>query len=337
MKDLNYLINNNFIRPTGKNIQGFDTFLRIKDNSKMVLIPEGEFIAGTLIEDALNIEELVPWYKATKVESPQWKPFLERYLIDLNTITNKQFSLFLNSIKYTIFHDANLNNCRSALSGDDKILCYDIDNFINNRNIPNSEHKVGVTYLNKNWMPFPNSENCPVTLITWYGAVAYAKWVNAELPSELQWEKAARGIDGRHFPWGNEYQSSIANLADFWHGDKINNQSEWDNLFYLNGKGVGWLKSRPVENGSFPLSISPYGCEDMIGNVAEWCFNWYEDSAYQDYNLDKIDYVPKQSESEFRCMRGAGRYGYEVISRIACRRRRAPHTVGENLGFRCII
>ena len=101
-------------------------------------------------------------------------------------------------------------------------------------------------------------DNHPMVNVTWDDANAYAKWAGAALPTEAQWEKAARGTDGRIFPWGND-----------WDATKCNNG--------VGGKGPG--KTSPV--GSYPAGASPYGVMDMAGNVLQWCADWYEEDYYK--------------------------------------------------------
>ncbi|MGV8120560.1 MAG: formylglycine-generating enzyme family protein [Candidatus Xenobiia bacterium LiM19] len=108
-------------------------------------------------------------------------------------------------------------------------------------------------------------ENHPVVCMTWNDAMAYCKWAGGSLPTEAQWEKAARGTDGRRFPWGDE-----------WDGTKCN----WDKVPKVSGmddikEGMG---TAPV--GSFPDGVSPYGLQDTLGNVWEWCADWYDKKYY---------------------------------------------------------
>lgn len=167
-------------------------------------------------------------------------------------------------------------------------------------------------------MPKPPSfgwhDDHPMIIVSWDDATAYAQWASASLPTEAQWEKAARGTDGRLFPWGNE----------------------WDAAKCQCSKG-GVIASGTAPAGSFPTGASPYGVMDMVGNVSQWCADWYDDSYYQHTDA-KNPTGPKDGTT--RAVRGSAWLDADARNwnlRVTHRSQANPATPSGRIGFRCVV
>jgi formylglycine-generating enzyme required for sulfatase activity len=190
--------------------------------------------------------------------------------------------------------------------------------YIDEKEVTNREYKkfIGATQfpeLPGHWEEgaFPEGTgDFPVTNVTWREALTYALWAGKRLPTEAQWEKAARGTDGRLFPWGDEYQKGWANA------------------------GVDGAKAL-APGGSYPQDVSPYQVFDMAGNVMEWTASWYQVYPGNDYQFKKFG-------KEFKVLRGngfqkGGHYFLEAYRYAFYRTEAKPDEYFENVGFRCVI
>jgi len=244
------------------------TIINERDGSQLVLIPEGEFLAGGPGKD-----------------EGDGKPFPVRmpvYYLALYPVTNIQYAQFLSQVQ-------------PSKSDLEKWIRLDSDCFV---------RKAGGRYET-----YGDKNDHPVVQVSWYGANTYAKWAGLRLPSELEWEKGARGVDGREYPWGNT----------------------WDESKCCNG--MNRLGERTCIVKSYPDGRSPWELCQMSGNVWEWCEDWYDSEAYNLYRQGELN--PPPAEDRGRVLRG-GSWSLDnpKYFRGAYRYNYAPENRFVNCGFR---
>jgi formylglycine-generating enzyme required for sulfatase activity len=177
--------------------------------------------------------------------------------------------------------------------------------------LPVSEPGLQLTYDGKTFQPLPGYENHPMVMVTWFGARAYCEANAARLPSEDEWEKAARGSDNRPYPWGDALERNQANYyssKDIFE-KVLGKQGDTTPVGFYNGKTYAGYQTLPA--------ASPYGLYDMAGNVWQWTANIYEGTHY-------------------RYMRGGSKADYGYNLRIWSRNNARPDYYSTNVGFRCI-
>ena len=182
------------------------------------------------------------------------------------------------------------------------------------------------TQLNNHGGGTPNSDEYPVQGVNWDAAVAYCNWLSAKtgkkyrLPTEAEWEKAARGTDQRRYPWGNSIDRTLANF--------VGAQA------YDTGMPVGTFDGTTRGDRATRSNASPYGAYDMAGNVMEWCLDWYS----RDYYAASPRNNPKgPGTGAYRVVRGGSFFVETFDLRSAARSAAWPSFQGHRMiGFRAV-
>jgi len=246
----------------------------VQKKDGMVLVPKGNFIMGgnRSGNEIIRIENI---------------PY--DYYIDETPVTNKQYRAFL-----------------SEYSSQQHALCHKSEP-AHKSHIPGADYDYTkmLQYIEGNWIPddyFTNPlyDDYPVVLVDWWDAYAYAKWAGKDLPTEQEWEKAARGIDGRLYPFGNNVD--------------VDNCADYCNVLESNIK-------KPTSTRAFIKGISPYGCYDMSGNIWERCGE---------------DFTPGSPFSS-KLLKGGSAIRNLVKAYPAIRNCREPGERWIFRGFRCVV
>jgi formylglycine-generating enzyme required for sulfatase activity len=261
---------------------------------EMVLVPTGDFEMGMdpnraqsfckqYYEPYVNRECQQAWYED---EGPVHTVTLEAFYIDRYEVTNKAYQECVED---------------GVCDRPAKISSYTRDDYYGS----------------------PDYDDYPVVYVTWEDAQTYCYWRGAHLPTEAEWEKAARGPENLVFPWGDTWENDRANFCD---------QScpfDWANP----GFDDGYADTAPV--GSYPKGASPYGAMDMAGNVWEWVADLYDENYYRESPREN-PLGPEDGSA--RVLRGGSWSLNPIGLRAAYRFRGAPlssYYTGYEFGFRC--
>jgi serine/threonine-protein kinase len=208
--------------------------------------------------------------------APRFTPSLPAFYLDLTEVTNARFATFVQQAGYQPTGDWH----RFADGAQFNPTEFDVDR---------NDH--------------------PVVNVTWEDATQYCKWAGKRLPSEAEWEKGARGTDGRRWPWGDDAHPEFANVETLNDADK---------------------EPDTARVGSLPQGASPFGLLDMIGNAREWT-----GSPLLPYPIDPA--APLPPDAATRVTRGASWLSLPNAIEIVRRLAEPPTTAAKDLGFRCAV
>ena len=274
----------------------------------MIYIPAGEFNMGLRDNEIeMIIRELgkEQYEKYFSPEKPAHKVFLKGFWIGKYEVTVGQFTAFVRETGYQT--DAEKKNGALIWSWDTKKW----------------EAKTDANWKNPY---FPQAQDHPVVCVSWNDAQNYVRWLfkktglSFQLPTEAQWEKAARGSYDRIYPWGNSEPKR--DLENF-------NKPKPASVQNLNWKKSTDLYTEAV--GSFPGGASPYGVLDIAGNVKEWCRDWYS-STYYSTSPQINPAGPYKGEN--RVLRGGSWYCEKWCLRCSHRNPHSPTCRHSHIGFR---
>jgi len=280
-----------------------------KDKASMVLIPAGEFMMGTSDKEKQELMALGWWKDTFNNEQPEHPVYLDEFYIDKYEVTNAQYAEFLNAYGQNV----------------DAVEYW----FIDIENDYSLIEKVENVYK-----PKAGYENYSVVYVSWYGAGAYAQFYGKRLPTEAEWEKAARGgWVGKKYPWGDSKPDGRnVNFADK------------NTDYYWSDKTVddGYERTAPV--GSY--QPNGYGLYDMAGNAWEWVADEYDSDYYSQspknnpkgpgvaITFKNNDFVNVDLLS-WGLVRGGGWVSTPDNLRCARRRDHNPAVMYDDNGFRC--
>jgi serine/threonine-protein kinase len=282
------------------------TITRREDGMEMVEVPEGEFVMGAITS---RWDRMIrpwggghAWYHVPD-QGPRHRLQMSAFWIDRTEVTVDMFNSFVEATGWVTAAERE-GGGRPYRPGP-----------------PDQEWPIteGVDWRHPRAPGSRAEGNHPVVHVSWDDANAYCGWAGARLPTEAEWEKAARGTDERIYPWGSSFDGLRFNYCDgqcpvYWRDSAFND-------------GYGY--TAPV--GSYRDGASPYGALDMMGNVWEWVSDWYSESYYSE-SPAKDPQGP--SSGTQRVMRGGAWYDLGFF-RVTLRWHNEPTDRYEDVGFRC--
>jgi formylglycine-generating enzyme required for sulfatase activity len=274
------------------------------DGAEMVLVPAGEFMMGS---DKDEIDRLLQGRTDVNREFfnreiPRHRVYLDAFYIDKYEVTNARFQQFVQATGHRTTAE------REGSGYVDNGEKFELVNGANWRAPRGPGSSIA------------GLEQHPVVQVSQEDAKAYCAWAGKRLPTEAEWEKAARGTDGRSYPWGSQFDGRRANFCD------ANCQFNWKD----SAANDGYRYTAPV--GSYEGGKSPYGAYDMAGNVWEWVADWFDENYYRNSPARN----PQGPASGDRAvLRGGGWDTLALNVRAPPRHRNAPAPRDANLGFRC--
>ncbi len=277
-----------------------EEWIRPTDGMVMVYVPRGTFSMGindAFVEQAFSLC-LRGDCQRSRFENqyPPHEVTVDDFWIDQTDVTNAQFAIFLSQ------------NGNQVEGGVPWFNIQDEDAEINQQS--------------NGFVPTAGFENHPVVEVTWYGANTYCSWAGGQLPTEAQWEYAARGDTGWLYPWGNEFDGSKASYCD------SNCPTDWAD----DNANDGYDLLAPV--GQYRDGASWVGALDMAGNVWNWVADWY-DADYYEISPDNNPGGPANGSS--RVVRGGSFVSDSVDLWTTFRWYDLPEATHLTFGFRCAV
>ncbi len=283
------------------------TMLSPKDRMIMQYVPAGEFVMGSnddQIQDMLNecAACSADWFSD---ETPQHTVYLAAFWIDKTEVTNAMFAEFVSEQNYIT--DAERSGCGWIDDGKDAWECVEGASW---------RHPHGPDST------IDGLSSHPVVQVSWHDAQSYCLWAGRRLPTEAEWEKAARGPSARLYPWGNRFDGNRANFCD------MNCPFEWRNATIDDG----YRYTAPVDASI--NSASPYGVTAMGGNVWDWVNDRYSETYF---SISPERNPPGPSTGDYRVVKGGSWKNFPVILHAANRTRHSPDIQNASIGFRCAL